>query len=62
MTKSQIARAAGVSRWTLTRWLKDPYIQAELAQFNLKKQQQKLPGRVVKIICTHYVIDVEEDA
>ena len=27
MTKSQLAKAAGVSRWTLRRWLEDPYMR-----------------------------------
>ena len=61
MFKSELARAAGVSRWTLARWLKQPYMQEVLAPFNLRKQQQKLPGKVVKIICDEYVIDIEEN-
>ena len=59
MTKSELAQAAGVSRWTLRRWLQEPYMQSQLAAFHLKPRQRKLPGRLVKIICEHYVIDID---
>ena len=59
MTKSQLAKAAGVSRWTLRRWLHEPFMQAQLAQFQLTPKQKKLPGKLVKIICEHYVIDID---
>ena len=59
MTKSQLARAAGVSRKTLMRWLKQPYMQQQLAQFHLSPKQHKIPGKLVKIICDHYVIDLD---
>lgn len=59
MTKSALAKAAGVSTRTLMRWLKEPYMQQQLAHFPLSPRQQKLPGRVVKIICEHYVIDLD---
>lgn len=58
MSKKQLAQAAGVSRWTFRRWLNDPFMQAQLAQFNVKPKQRKLPGKLVKIICDHYVIDI----
>ena len=61
MTKSQLARAAGVSRWTFRRWLKEPYMKEQMARFHLSRKQQKLPGKLVKIICEHYVIDIDED-
>ena len=58
MTKSQLAAAAGISRKTLMKWLKDPYIQAQMAQYELSPHQKKLPGSLIKIICEHYVIDL----
>ena len=59
MTKSQLAEAAGVSRRTLMKWLKDPYIQAQMARYELSSHQKKLPGSLIKIICEHYVIDID---
>ena len=59
MTKSQLARAAGVSRSTFWRWLKNPYIQQQIEAFQWSDKQKKLPGRLVKIICEHYVIDID---
>lgn len=59
MTKSQLAQAAGVHRNTLARWLKDPYIQQQLNQLNIPKNVKKLPAKAVKIICYHYVIDLD---
>jgi DNA invertase Pin-like site-specific DNA recombinase len=58
MTKSQLARAAGVSRWTLRRWLEEPYMKKQLAKFP-QTNRYKLPGQLVKIICEHYVIDID---
>jgi phage terminase small subunit len=58
MTKSQLAKKAGVSMRTLRRWLTDPYIQTQLAAMQLKKQQVKLPPRAVQIIAEHYAIDI----
>ncbi|MBR2266099.1 MAG: hypothetical protein IJ882_05435 [Paludibacteraceae bacterium] len=59
MTKSQLAEAAGVSCKTLMKWLKDPYIQAQMALYELSPHQKKLPGSLIKIICNHYVIDID---
>ena len=59
MTKSQLAQAAGVSRRTLMRWLKEPYMQQQLARFSLTPKQHKLPGQLIKIICDYYVIDLD---
>ena len=59
MSKGELARRAGVSRWTLRRWLKEPRMQQQMAQFKLKPKQRKLPGRLVKIISEHYVIDID---
>jgi len=58
MTKSQLARYAGVSRWTLRRWLEEPYMQEQLAKYPLI-HRYKLPGNLIKIICDHYVIDID---
>ena len=59
MTKSQLARAAGVSRWTLRRWLADPYIREQLAPFQLTEKQQLLPPGAVQIIIEHYAIEID---
>ena len=59
MTKKQLARKAGVSIRTLRRWLADPYIQAQMAAMQLKKQQIKLPPRAVQIIIDHYAIEID---
>ena len=59
MFKSELAAAAGVSTRTLMRWFKDPYMQQQLENFPLTPQQQKLPGKLVKIICEYYVIDLD---
>ena len=59
MTKSQLAEAAGVSRKTLMRWLKEPYMQQYIAQIPLTPKQHKLPGKLIKILCEHYVIDID---
>ena len=58
MSKSELAKAAGVSTETLRRWLKDDFIAKQLAPLKLKKQQKKLPPRAVQIITDHYVIEV----
>lgn len=58
MTKSALAKAAGVSRWTFLRWMQDPLIKKKLAPLNLSKRQQLLPPSAVQIITEHYVIDI----
>jgi DNA invertase Pin-like site-specific DNA recombinase len=58
MSKSELARAAGVSRRTLMRWLQDPEMQKQIKAFRLKKQQKKLPGKLIKKLIEHYVIDI----
>ena len=57
MSKAELARAAGVSRDTLRRWLLDPYMQQQLKPFHLTKQQQILPPKAAQIICEHYAIE-----
>ncbi len=59
MTKTELARAAGVSMRTLRRWLADPYIKSQLASLKLKKQQILLPPAAVQIITEHYAIEVD---
>ena len=61
MTKSELAKAAGVSYRTFYEWLRDPYIRTQLAPFKLKKNQHILPPGAVKIICEHYVIEVKSE-
>jgi len=58
-TKSQLAKAAGVSARTFRRWLSTPDMQKRLEPFNLKPQQQLLPPAAVKIITEHYVIEID---
>ena len=59
MTKSELARAAGVCSDTLRNWLNDPYIRQQLEPLKLKKQQKKLPPRAVQIITEHYAIEID---
>ena len=59
MTKSQLARKAGVSERTLQRWLKDPFMRQQLALLKLKSKQQLLPPRAVQIISEHYAIEID---
>lgn len=59
MTKSQLARKAGVSEQTLRVWLRDPYIRQQLAPLKLKKQQILLPPAAVQIITEHYAIEID---
>ena len=61
MTKSQLARAAGVSYRTFYQWLQDPVLQDQLRPFNLKRQQHLLPPGAVEIICKHYVIEIDKN-
>ena len=57
-TKSELAKAAGVSERTLRRWLAEPYMRKKLRRFKLKHRLHILPAEAVKIICEHYVIDI----
>ena len=59
ISKSELAKAAGVSERTLRRWLAEPYMRERLKPFGLKKQQHILPPEVVEIITEHYVIEVD---
>ena len=60
MTKSALAKAAGVSKRTFRRWLKDPYIVRQLAPLRLNKKQQLLPPSAVQIIVEHYSIEIQK--
>ena len=59
MTKSALAKKAGVSMRTLRRWLEDPFIQHQLAPLHLKKQQVLLPPSAVQILVNHYAIEID---
>ena len=59
MTKSQLAKKAGVSSRTFYQWLQEPMLQAQLAPFKLKIKQKILPPGAVEIICKHYVIEID---
>lgn len=52
MTKSQLAKKAGVSRWTLRRWLRDPYIQQQLAPYQWENE-------VVERMVTKYLEGIQ---
>ena len=59
MTKSQLAKKAGVQYKVFQRWLQDPEIQNKLASCHLKPKQQILPPAAVQIIAEHYVIEID---
>lgn len=58
-SKSELAKAAGVSRRTLYAWLQTPDMQQRLEPLNLRKRQHILPPSAVQKICEHYVIEVD---
>ena len=55
MTKSALAKAAGVSTRTLMRWLKEPYMQQQLAHFPLSPRQQKRYGVHAVLMETNHI-------
>ena len=59
ISKSELAKAAGVSERTLRRWLAEPYMRKQLRPFHLKKRQRTLPAKAVKKIANHYVIEID---
>ena len=59
MTKSELARAAGIKQNTLRNWLRDPYIRQQLEPLHLNPYSRILPPAAVKIICDHYVIEID---
>ena len=58
MTKSALAKAAGVSENTLRNWLREPYIREQLASLHLNPYSRILPPAAVQIIVNHYVIEI----
>ena len=54
-TKSQLAKAAGVTDKTFRRWLSTPDMQKRLEPFNLKPRQHILPPAAAE----HYVIEID---
>ena len=61
MTKTQLAQAAGVSRQTLWRWMRDPYIRKQIDRMHIPPNRKTLPSKAVKFLCEHYVIDLNEN-
>jgi DNA-binding XRE family transcriptional regulator len=55
-TKSELARAAGVSRDTFRRWLKTD--REFLRANNVQPKTKYLPPVVVKYLCEKYCIDI----
>ena len=53
--KSELADAAGVSRTTFWRWLKDN--QSQLAKYGVTSKSKMLPPKAVKWVCDEYGID-----
>jgi predicted DNA-binding transcriptional regulator AlpA len=60
MYKSDLADAAGVSRTTFWRWLKEN--NSHLAKYGVKPRSKMLPPRAVKWVCDEYGIDYPEAA
>ena len=60
MTKSQLARAAGVSTRTLARWLHTDEMQALLKQYHIRPSRRQLPPVVVHKICEFFAIFPDE--
>lgn len=60
MYKSDLADAAGVSRTTFWRWLKEN--NSHLEPFGVKPKSKMLPPRAVKWVCDEYGIDYAEVA
>ena len=54
--KYELADAAGVSRTTFWRWLKEN--QSQLSQYGMKPGSRVLPPRAVEWICRQYGIDL----
>jgi len=60
MTKSELARAAGVSPRTLARWLKTEEMQQLMKQYHIRPSRRKLPPVVAHKICEHFCIFFDE--
>lgn len=58
MSKSRLAKAAGVKYKVFQRWLNDPHTKQLLAPCHLKPKQQILPPKAVQIIAENYDIEI----
>ena len=58
MYKSEIARAAGISSRTLSRWIRTH--RMKLMQMGVKRRQKLLPPCAVNFICKELGIDEDE--
>ena len=58
--KYELADAAGVSRTTFWRWLRDN--QEHLTVFGVKPGSKVLPPKAVKWVCDEYGIDYPQAA
>lgn len=56
MYKNELAEAAGVSRRTFQRWLKEN--RSRLSCFGVKPTSHMLPPRAVEWVCREYGIDL----
>lgn len=54
MSKSELARSAGVSMNTLRRWLQ--LREEELLRMGYRREMRLLPPRIVEYICREYGI------
>lgn len=55
-TKTELARAAGVSMETFRRWLKTD--EEMLKKYNITKTSKILPPKVVAYLCKKYDIEI----
>lgn len=53
--KTELADAAGVSRTTFWRWMKEN--RCQLDRFGVKRNSKLLPPKAVEWICREYGID-----
>ena len=56
MTKQELAIRAGVSRQTMSKWIK-PF-QEQLSAMGVSTKTKLLPPKAVKLLCDYYCIDV----
>jgi hypothetical protein len=59
MYKNELARLAGVSYRTFSRWLSRH--QSELQEMGIPSGARLLPPKAVKFICDNYGIDLDEE-
>ena len=58
MSKSRLAKAAGVKYKVFQRWLNDPHTKQLLSPCHLKPKQQILPPKAVQIIAENFDIEI----